>query len=109
MYLGTVMHELTHAIGFKHMQQAVDRDNYVVINWQNIQKGLEYAFDKLSPSQVSHFGGAYDYNSVMHYGRYAFSANGQQTIVPKDPNAQIGNKPNLSPQDIMKIKNMYKC
>ena len=106
---GVIIHELTHAIGFQHMQQAFDRDNYVTINYQNVQNGYAFAFDKYSTSQVSHFGGSYDYNSVMHYDRYAFSANGQPTIIPKDPSAQIGNKPNLSPQDISKIQKMYNC
>ena len=103
------MHELTHAIGFWHMQSATDRDNFVTIQWGNIQKGTEYNFDKLSASQASHFGVAYDYSSIMHYDRYAFSANGKPTIVPKDPNAQIGNRQNYSTKDIQKINNMYKC
>ena len=37
--MGTIIHELLHALGFRHQQCATDRDNYVTINWDNIQAG----------------------------------------------------------------------
>ncbi|MBD5001990.1 hypothetical protein GUF49_10645, partial [Xanthomonas citri pv. citri] len=51
----------------------------------------------------------YDYGSAMHYDAYAFSSNGQPTIVPTDPNAQIGQRLALSAIDIAKLKTMYNC
>jgi len=57
------------------------------------------------------FGEVYDYNSIMHYSKLAFSKSDvDMTIIPKnvDPDL-IGKKQNLSETDIIKIKKLYKC
>lgn len=45
--------------------------------------GTENNFDKYEASTITDFGVEYDYGSVMHYGAYAFSKNGEITIEPK--------------------------
>jgi len=45
--------------------------------------GKERQFRKFTSFEVSDLGVGYDYASVMHYSRRAFSKNGMDTIIPK--------------------------
>lgn len=103
------MHEFIHALGFYHMQSTYNRDDYVKVKYENIEAGKESNFNKYKDDTVSDFDIEYDYNSVMHYGRTGFSKNGQPTMVPKDPNAEIGQRIALSRRDIEKLNRMYEC
>ncbi|PNF32679.1 hypothetical protein B7P43_G13113 [Cryptotermes secundus] len=105
--LGTIEHELLHALGFFHQQSATERDDYVTIHWENIQEGTENNFNKYNASTITSFGVEYDYNSVMHYGAYAFSKNGEITIESKDKDAEIGQREGFSEKDLEKLKLMY--
>uniref|UniRef100_A0A8C6VJZ6 Metalloendopeptidase n=1 Tax=Naja naja TaxID=35670 RepID=A0A8C6VJZ6_NAJNA len=52
----------------------------------------------------------YDYSSIMHYGRNAFSMTGLPTIIPlSSPSTFLGQRWNLSVSDIAKINKLYKC
>ncbi|KAG8040201.1 hypothetical protein G9C98_000771 [Cotesia typhae] len=121
---GTVIHELMHAVGFVHEQSRYDRDEFVEIQWQNIKPGNTINFLKVGKDTTDHFGVKYDFGSVMHYSKNAFSVNGQATIIPKETNGGFfgafddlfgGTKPSLgqregfSKQDIRKIRKMYNC
>ena len=63
-----VLHELGHAIGFYHEQSRVDRDNYLLVKWDNIRPANSFNFNRASTSAYSDYGVPYDYNSIMHYG-----------------------------------------
>lgn len=81
--VGTIVHELMHALGFLHEQNRSERDDWVRIQTQNIQRGTENNFAKAKAGTTDGFGVQYDYGSVMHYSAKAFSSNGQDTIVAK--------------------------
>ena len=69
--------------------------------------GLERNFQKNSNQKSL---SSYDYDSVMHYGAYAFSSNGKKTIVPiSNPSATIGQRAVLSSKDIIELNALYDC
>ena len=103
---GRGIHEIGHAIGLWHEQSRQDRDMFVTIHWQNITAGMEHNFNQhISDGDDV---GAYDYGSIMHYPRTAFSKNGNDTITPTNPaSAQIGQRVGLSAGDLNAVTTMY--
>uniref|UniRef100_UPI003AB03ED1 meprin A subunit beta-like n=1 Tax=Centroberyx gerrardi TaxID=166262 RepID=UPI003AB03ED1 len=109
--LGTVEHELLHALGFWHEQSRYDRDDHVTIVWENIADDHKANFKKLSPSAATTFNAPYDYASVMHYGKNTFSKNSGFTIMTKLPEYQnvIGQRMEMSSIDVLKLNHLYNC
>ncbi|CAO1442387.1 unnamed protein product [Diamesa tonsa] len=107
--LYTIVHEFTHALGFFHMQSATERDEYVEIVYDKIQQGMEHNFNIYGAAMINNFGVEYDYGSMMHYGKTAFSVDGSDTIVPLKPlNGQVmGQRLRMSENDIERINMMY--
>ncbi|XP_019962300.2 hatching enzyme 1.2-like [Paralichthys olivaceus] len=104
---GTVQHEVIHALGFHHEQVRSDRDTYVRILTENISSGRETNFRKV---KTNNLGTPYDFNSVMHYSKYAFSKNGKPTILARsDPNLEFGRATSMSSNDIARINKLYQC
>lgn len=99
------VHEIGHALGLWHEQSRADRDSYVQINWDNIMVDHEYNFNQHLSDGNDY--GEYDYESIMHYGPYAFSKNGQKTIVALVDGVEIGQRVKLSDKDLAAIKAMY--
>ncbi|XP_066913605.1 astacin-like [Clytia hemisphaerica] len=111
-YKSTAIHEFMHALGFFHEQSRPDRDQFIRINFGNVQSGMESQFRKQTSSSVTTFNQPYDYVSVMHYEKYAFSKSYGRlaTIVPKNnPNQKLGQDVNggLSSIDAKQLNAMY--
>ncbi|XP_023931349.1 blastula protease 10 isoform X1 [Lingula anatina] len=114
--LGTMAHELGHALGFYHEQSRPDRDFYVEVKAENIKPGKEGNFEMYSRSKVSDENIPYDLGSIMHYGDTEFATNksiieGKATLVTKDKEMQnvIGQRLGLSFYDIKTANELYKC
>jgi hypothetical protein len=106
----SVHHELGHALGYWHEQSATDRDDYITINWDNIQDDTEGNFQIQSGSQ---FYGPYDFDSVMHYSQFAFTTGWPKTTIDvKDPwadewQSKIGQRDHLSHWDTTVMSFLY--
>lgn len=67
-------------------------------------------FQKYPRDLGSSFGKPYDYDSVMHYSRFAFSKDlDVPTIIPADGEASIGQRLGLSYYDREEINTLYRC
>ncbi|GAB0101016.1 hypothetical protein DMENIID0001_171330 [Sergentomyia squamirostris] len=106
---GAIVHELLHILGFAHTHQAPNRDDYIDINWGNVNKSAKNAFKKLPSEHWTMLGLPYDYDSVMHFSRKALSKNGEDTIVPQKKGVNIGFRQELSELDIKRINKYYNC
>ncbi|XP_061399860.1 protein tolkin [Musca vetustissima] len=111
---GIVVHELGHVVGFWHEHTRPDREKHVIIEHNNIMKGQDYNFNKLTPDEVDSLGMAYDYDSIMHYARNTFSKGTYlDTILPIEVKGrkrpEIGQRLRLSAGDIAQANLLYKC
>ncbi|XP_023232109.1 astacin-like metalloprotease toxin 5 [Centruroides sculpturatus] len=109
---GHIAHELGHSIGFEHEHSRSDRDDHITIFWENIQKGMEDQFKKLSPSKNLLFN-EFDYDSIMLYGEYIFSIDHSEkkTMVAKKEGVRLKDvkEKTISKSDVYRIRKLYKC
>jgi len=105
--VGTPIHEFMHAIGYWHEQMRSDRDSYVKIVWDNIEKGRKGQFEKCR--SCDNQGLKYDVKSVMHYHAYSFAKNKKKpTIKLLDGSTRgIGQRNGFSALDIKGINMLY--
>lgn len=104
--VGSVVHEINHALGMLHEQSRPDRDKYITILWEKIPSDWKGQYAILPGTEGN---GPYDYDSIMHYPPY-FNYPDNIVMVPKDPSVdvkRIGQRTRLTPGDIAAINAMY--
>ena len=88
-----------------------DRDQYLNIEWENIQPSMYEQFQKVPISQYRP-AAKFDYNSIMIYGSKAFSRNGRNTMTPRNRETKIIEshfKQSLARSDVININTLYGC
>ncbi|KHJ88020.1 astacin [Oesophagostomum dentatum] len=84
-----VLHELMHVIGLYHEHMRNDRDDYITVNYTNIPRGYWSQFTKVA-QPVVFTSVPYDYKSILHYDKTAFSHDGRSTtMTTNDPAYQV--------------------
>jgi len=107
--IGTVIHEILHALGFYHEQSRSDRNHFVEIFWENIPESAKRNFERQTVGGSDNLGTDYDFDGVMHYSNTAFG-NGKTTIkVIGDPNRRLGQRNGMSSIDADQVNKLYEC
>ena len=104
---GTAIHELGHALGLLHEQCRADRDNYININYANIQNDKKYNFDRSTdPHQLT---ATFDYESIMLYSSFNSFAidQNQPTMTRKDGTVWWSQRSYLSAGDLEALNKKY--
>lgn len=108
-----IVHELFHVLGIWHEQSRADRNDFVTINWSNVSQTAcggpcNHNFGIDEPQTII---GQYNFGSIMHYPRDAFSIGGD-TITVRPPwdaiwQNRIGNREALTFGDRHTTMHMY--
>lgn len=112
--VGSILHEIMHNLGLDHMHLSPERDDFIAINWQNIQENQLENFDIIShTTNLTDFGLGYDFESLMHYQSKSFTTDDELHTMearsgPEDT-ARMGNREQLSEGDVARLRAMYNC
>ncbi|XP_076060165.1 astacin-like [Oratosquilla oratoria] len=112
LWRGLVEHELMHAIGFWHEHTRPDRDDYIIILWDNIIQGQAYNFDLLVDGVNSMYvGESYQYQSIMHYEFTAFSVSQDKFTMQPKQNVWVDPvwRREMIQTDVNQINRLYGC
>lgn len=106
-----IIHELMHAIGFFHKHSRSDRDQFLHIHWDNIDKKMWPQFEKLNPEENQVLT-PFDYMSIMLYGDRTFSYDDFSITMTRKDGGRLIDVPfknGLSKHDVYNVNHLYDC
>lgn len=102
--VGTLVHEMGHAIGLYHEQHRSDRSTWLTLDRDNVDPQYVGNFDE-APNQRDL--GGFDYGSIMHYSPYAFLKSFKPSLSTIPAGIPIGARDRYSAGDIEAIRRLY--
>ncbi|WP_114793185.1 M12 family metallopeptidase [Niabella yanshanensis] len=80
--IGTVIHEIGHAIGLFHEQNKPGRNNYINVDLNNVIDSFKHNFQEISDNYYA-IGAGIDFGSIMMYHPKAFAINTSTEVITK--------------------------
>lgn len=102
-----ILHEVMHSLGFYHEQSRIDRDEFIMIMWENIEEQFHEQFKKIPPLHYSIDSIDFDLASIMMYPPQAFSRSPSEPSILTINGEFYRPKQTLSAGDILKIESIY--
>jgi hypothetical protein len=101
-------HELAHALGMFHEQSRVDRDEHVIIHWDDIDPSKHHNFQTfVEQGKAGANFGPYDHGSIMHYRSDAFARYADRPSITRLDGTLIGYNAELSAGDYAALEARY--
>ena len=104
-----IRHEIMHALGFIHEQSRPDRDQFVQVNWDNIEDERQGQFFTIAEKPTSPLKNRpFDYNSVMIYSPTLFTKDRSKPNMISKTGKSIEPTVNaLSLEDLERLRALY--
>jgi astacin len=96
--IASIIHEIGHAIGFFHTQSREDRNMFIRVRADSIDKASISNYDQNISNADDE--GPYAYDSIMHYSNTGFAFTGELAMETVPTGIPIGQRNGLSPSDI---------
>lgn len=111
-YTDVIAHEIMHALGFFHEHSRVDRDSYIIVNYDNIRPAYRYAFKKYTERNIPGMDlDTFDFYSIMLYDSYitdlSFVYDDNIPVITKLDGSTFWGGITLSSGDINGLKSVY--